>query len=77
METILPHPPNKLVQDPEGNEKNGYPVPDSKKTKIDYPKESNKAHKNMLKEAILQEITENFKEMLLDNVIQEIPREQK
>jgi hypothetical protein len=29
---------NKLVQDSEGNEENGYSVPDSSKTKIDYPK---------------------------------------
>jgi hypothetical protein len=26
---------NKLVQDSEGNEENGYPVPDPNKTKID------------------------------------------
>jgi hypothetical protein len=38
------------------NEENGYPVP-HKKTKIDYPKEPNKAHKNTLKEEILQEMT--------------------
>jgi hypothetical protein len=31
-------PKNKLVQDSEGNEENGFPVPDSNKTKIDYPK---------------------------------------
>jgi hypothetical protein len=30
METILPHK-KKLVQDSEGNEENGYPVPDSNK----------------------------------------------
>jgi hypothetical protein len=28
---------NKLVQDSEGNEENGYPAPDPNKTKIDYP----------------------------------------
>jgi hypothetical protein len=73
METILP-PKNKLVQDSEGNEEKGYPVPDSKKTKIDYPKEPNKDQKNTLKEKILQEITENFMEMLLDKVNQSIRR---
>jgi hypothetical protein len=31
-------PKNKLVQDSEGNEGNGYPDPDSKKTKINYTK---------------------------------------
>jgi molecular chaperone DnaK (HSP70) len=63
---------NKLVQYSEGNEENGYPVPDSNKRKIDYPKEPNEAHKNTLKEEILQEITENFKEMLLDKVHQNV-----
>jgi hypothetical protein len=54
---------NKLIQDSEGNEENGCPVPDSNKTKINYAKEPNKAHKNTLKEKILQVITENFMEM--------------
>jgi hypothetical protein len=40
---------NKLVQDSEGNEENGYPVLDPNKTKIDYPKEPNEVHKNTLK----------------------------
>jgi hypothetical protein len=71
METILP-PPNKLIQDSEGNEENGYPYPDSKKTKINYAKEPNKAHKNILKEEILYVITENFMEMLLDMINQYI-----
>jgi hypothetical protein len=38
-------PKNKLVQDSEGNEENGYSVPDYNKTKINYPKEPNKAHR--------------------------------
>jgi hypothetical protein len=29
-------PNNKLVQEPEGNEENRYPDPDSNKTKINY-----------------------------------------
>jgi hypothetical protein len=33
---------NKLIQDSEGNEKNGYPAPDSNKTKINCAKEPNK-----------------------------------
>jgi hypothetical protein len=65
-------PKNKLVQDSEKNEENRYPGPDPNKTKIDYPKEPNEAHKNTLKEEILQEITENFMEMLLDKVNQNI-----
>jgi hypothetical protein len=66
------HSKKKLVQDSEGNEENRHPVPDPNKTKIDYPKEPNEAHKNNLKEEILQEITESFMEMLLDKVNQNI-----
>jgi hypothetical protein len=75
-------PKNKVVQDLERNEKNGYPDPDSNKTKINYTKEPNKGHKNTLKEEILQVINKNFIFMLLDMVkptggTQEIPRQQK
>jgi hypothetical protein len=59
---------NNLIQDSEGNEENGYPVTDSNKTKINDAKEPNDAHKNSLKEEILQVITENFMEILLDMV---------
>jgi hypothetical protein len=38
-----------------------------------WAKELNEAHENILKEEILQEITENFMEMLLDMVNQNIP----
>jgi hypothetical protein len=37
-------PKNKVIQDSEGNEENGYPVPDSNNTKINYTKEPNEAH---------------------------------
>jgi chromosome segregation ATPase len=60
------------MQDSEGNEENGYPVPDSNKTKINNTKEPNGAHKNILKEEILHIITENSMEMLLDMVKQNI-----
>jgi hypothetical protein len=63
---------NKLIQDSEGNEENGYPVPDSNKTKINNAKEPSEAHKNIPKEEILQVITENFIEMLLDMVNQNV-----
>jgi hypothetical protein len=59
---------NNLKQDSEGNEENGYPVPDSNKTKMNNVKEPNDAHKNNLKEEILQVITKNFMELLLDIV---------
>jgi hypothetical protein len=36
--------------------------------KINYAKEPNEAHKNNLKEEILQLINENFIEMILDRV---------
>jgi hypothetical protein len=68
METILP-PQNNLIQDSEGN---GYPVPDSKNTKTNDAKEPHEAHKNIHKEEILQVITENFMEMLLNMVNQNI-----
>jgi hypothetical protein len=42
-------PKNKLVQNSDGNEKNRYPDPDSNKTKINYTKDPNEAHKNILK----------------------------
>jgi molecular chaperone DnaK (HSP70) len=63
---------NNLIQDLEGNEENRYPVPDSNKTKMNNAKESNDAHKNNLKEEILQVITENFMEMLIDMVSQNV-----
>jgi hypothetical protein len=52
-------PQNKLVQDSEGNEENGYPDPDSNKIKINYNKQPSEAHKNTMKEEILQVINEN------------------
>jgi hypothetical protein len=61
---------NNLIQDSEGNKENRYPVLESNKTKINNTKEPNDAHKNNLKEEILQVITENFMEMLLDMVNQ-------
>jgi hypothetical protein len=43
-------PKTKLVKDSEQNEENGYPDPDSNKTKISYTKEPKEAHKKTLKE---------------------------
>jgi leucyl aminopeptidase len=63
-------PKNKVVQDLEQNEENGYPDPDSNKTKINYTKESNEDHKNILKEEILQAINGNFIELIPDMVNQ-------
>jgi hypothetical protein len=63
---------NNLIQDSEGNQENGYPVPDSKKTKINDAKEPNNVHKNILKEDIMQVITENFMEMIQDMVNQNV-----
>jgi hypothetical protein len=66
------HPKNNLIQDSEENKENGYPVLDSNRTKINDAKEPNYAHKNILKEEILQVITENFMEMILDMINQNI-----
>jgi hypothetical protein len=70
-------PKNKLVQDSEENEENGYPDSDSNKTKINSTKEPNEAHKNTLKEEILQVINENFIDLLLDMVNQNVQRHSK
>jgi hypothetical protein len=58
---------NKFVQEPEGNEENRCSDPDSYKTKINYAKEPNEANKNNL-----QVINENFIEMILGMVNQNI-----
>jgi hypothetical protein len=60
------------VQEPEQNEENRYSDPDSNKMKINYTKGPNEAHKNNLKEDILQVLNENFIEMILDMVNQNI-----
>jgi hypothetical protein len=52
--------------------KKTYPDPDSNKTIINHAKESNGAHKNNLKEEILQVINENFIEKILDMVNQNV-----
>jgi hypothetical protein len=48
------------------------PVLDSNKTKINDTRKPNDVHKNDLKEEILQVITENFMEMKLDMVNQNV-----
>jgi hypothetical protein len=58
--------------DSEGNEGNGYQDSDSNKTKINYSKKPNESHKNTKKEEILEVINENFIEMLLDMVNQNV-----
>jgi hypothetical protein len=55
-----------LIQDSEGNEEKGYPDPDHNKTKINDTKEPSNGQKNTLKKEILQIITENFMEKILD-----------
>jgi hypothetical protein len=58
--------------DLEGNEENRYPLPVSNKIMNNNAKEPNNDPKNTLKEEILQLITENFMEMLLDMVNQNV-----
>jgi hypothetical protein len=73
----------KVLQNLEQNKENGYPGPDSDKTKINYTSEPNEAHKNILKEEILQVINENFRDVTRHGKpkhtggTQEIPRGQK
>jgi hypothetical protein len=52
--------------------KKRIPNPDSNKIQINDTKEPNSVHKNKLKQEILQVITENFIEMILDRVNQNI-----
>jgi hypothetical protein len=63
---------NNSMLDSEENEENGYPVPDPNKTTINDTKEHSDTDKNTLKEEILQEITENFMEKILDMVNQNV-----
>jgi molecular chaperone DnaK (HSP70) len=60
------------MQDSKGNEENEYPFPDPNKTMINNTKKPSIAHINTLKEEILQEITENFMEKILDKVNQNV-----
>jgi hypothetical protein len=64
------HTKNKVAQDLERNQENGYPDTDFNKTKINYTKDPNEVHKNNMKEEMLQVINENFIEMLPDMVKQ-------
>jgi hypothetical protein len=62
----------KLIQNPEGNEENRYSDQDSNKMKINNAKEHSEAHKNNLKQDILQVFNENFIEIILDMVNQNV-----
>jgi mevalonate kinase len=63
---------NNSIHDSEGNEEIRYPVPDPNKTMINDTKEHSETHKNILKEEIWQEITENFMKNILDKVDQNV-----
>jgi hypothetical protein len=67
-----PLPQDHFIQDSEGNVENGYPVSNTNKTKINDAKEPNYVCKDTLKEDILQVITKNFMEMILDMVNQNV-----
>jgi hypothetical protein len=60
------------IQDSVGNEENRYPVPDHNKIMTNVTEESNNAHKNILKEEILLEITEKSMGKLLSMVNQNV-----
>jgi hypothetical protein len=61
-----------LIQDSEWKEENGQPVPDPNKTKKNDTKEPRNAHKNILKEEILQVIIENIMEKIVDLINQNV-----
>jgi ABC-type phosphate transport system auxiliary subunit len=65
-------PNNNLLQEPEGYEENRSPDSVINETKINYDKRPNEANKNTLKEEILQVINENFIEMILVRVNQNV-----
>jgi hypothetical protein len=56
-------PEDNLIHDSEKNEENGYKIQYSNKAKINDTKGPNDAHKNTLKEEILQLNTESFMEI--------------
>jgi hypothetical protein len=64
-------PKNKLVQGSEGNEEKGYPVPDHNKTDK-LSQGTQRSPQEHPEKDILQEITENFMQMLLDKVNQNV-----
>jgi hypothetical protein len=57
---------NNSIQDSEGNEDNGYTVPDLNKTMINVTKEPSDTHKKTLKEELWKEITEKILKKILD-----------
>jgi hypothetical protein len=60
------------IQDSVGNEENGYPVPDLKKTIINVTKTFSVAQEKTLKEKIWEEISEKFMEKILDMLNQNV-----
>jgi hypothetical protein len=65
-------PNSNLIQEAEGYEENSSPDSVINETKINYDKGPKEAHKNTLEEEILQVINENFTEMILVSVYQNV-----
>jgi hypothetical protein len=61
-----------LIYNSERNEENKYPVPHPNKAKINDSKETSDAPINTLKDEILQVITKNFMEKIVDMVNQNV-----
>jgi molecular chaperone DnaK (HSP70) len=70
METTLLK--NNSIQNSVGNEENGYPVPNFRKTMINGTMELSNAHKKTLKQEIWEEISEKFLKKILDMVNQNV-----
>jgi hypothetical protein len=67
-----PQKNNNSTENLVGNEENGYPGPDPKKTMIDVSKELSDSHKKSIKEDIMEETTEILTEKLCNMVNQKI-----
>jgi hypothetical protein len=65
------------MQNSVGNEEKEYPVSDFNKTMINVTKKPSDTHIKMLKEDILEDITEKFMEKILDIVNQNAQEELK
>jgi hypothetical protein len=63
---------NNSIQVLVGNEENGYPVPDCKKTMINVTNEPSDTHKKIPQRGNHEEITEKFMEKLQDTVNQKV-----
>jgi hypothetical protein len=65
-ENSTPKKTNNSIKELVGNDENRYLAPDPNKTMVNITNETSDAHKNSLKEEVMEEITEKHMEKLLD-----------